>query len=79
MQTIQIQDSLYDELVKCGVDIQEELKKIVAKVLPKSDDAFRKNQLYFQKCLENIENGQDKLIDFDFELEKLDEVIDKAS
>ena len=72
MQTIQIGDDLYRDIIKSGIDIQVELKNIVNNLLEKRQDqtndyrnslAFEADKAYFQKSLEDIESGKTKLLD----------------
>ena len=70
MQTIQIENDLYQELVKYGIDVQSELKNIVNNFLEKKkkysyldSKEFQKDKAYFQEALEEIESGKTELLD----------------
>ncbi|MDK9693772.1 MAG: hypothetical protein OEL19_05965 [Sulfurimonas sp.] len=69
MQTIQFQveDSLYNEIVKRGINIQDELKLALSKILHKkesylSSQNFQDDKAYFQNALDEIDNGEVKLL-----------------
>ncbi len=69
MQTIQFQveDSLYNEIVKRGINIQDELKLALNKILYKkesylSSQNFQDDKAYFQNALDEIESGEVKLL-----------------
>ena len=70
MQTIQIENDLYQELVKYGIDVQSELKNIVNNFLEKKkkysyldSKEFQEDKAYFQEALEEIESGKVELLD----------------
>ncbi|MDD5371949.1 MAG: hypothetical protein PHO62_00825 [Sulfurimonas sp.] len=67
MQTIQFQveDSLYNEIVKRGINIQDELKLALNKILYKKDSYlnsqnFQEDKAYFQNALDEIDSGEIK-------------------
>jgi len=69
MQTIQIENSLYNEIMKYGIDIQAELKSAIENFLEKKkndeylgSNKFEKDRAYFQDALEGIESGKRKTI-----------------
>jgi len=69
MQTIQIENSLYNEIMKYGIDIQAELKNAIENFLEKKkndeylgSNKFEKDRAYFQDALEGIESGKRKTI-----------------
>ena len=69
MQTIQFQveDSLYNEIVKRGINIQDELKLALNKILYKKESYlnsqnFQDDKAYFQNALDEIESGEVKLL-----------------
>ena len=71
MHTIQIGDDLYHDIIKSGIDIQAELKNIVNNLLENRQNKtnayrnsldFEADKAYFQKSLEDIENGKTKLL-----------------
>jgi len=61
MQTIQIENSLYNDLMKYGIDIQEELKHAIAKY--KASKKFQEDKRYFEQSLADIEAGKEMLLD----------------
>ena len=70
MQTIQIENDLYQELMKYGIDVQSELKNTVNNFLEKKkkysyldSKEFQKEKTYFQETLKEIENGETELLD----------------
>lgn len=50
MQTIQIENELYNKLIKCGIDIQFELQKLV--------DDFKAFKLSEEEIKKTVENSQ---------------------
>jgi hypothetical protein len=85
MQTIQFQveDSLYNEIVKRGINIQDELKLALSKILYKkesylSSQNFQDDKAYFQNALDEIDNGQVKLVPFNDGFDELDAFIDNV-
>ena len=64
MKTIQLQ--IEDDNYESFLTIIKSLKKSMVKNLPiKKDcivDDFEQTKIYFQKCLENIENGNTQLL-----------------
>jgi len=70
MQTIQIENSLYNEIMKYGIDIQAELKNAIENFLEKKrkhdylgSKEFQEDKAYFEDALEGIESGRTKLLD----------------
>ena len=70
MQTIQIENSLYNDILKYGIDIQAELKNAIDNFLEKKkkhdyleSKEFQEDKAYFQNALENIESGKTELLD----------------
>ena len=57
MQTIQIENDLYQELIKYGIDVQSELKSIHNL----DSKEFQEDKAYFQETLKEIENGETEL------------------
>ncbi len=85
MQTIQFQveDSLYNEIVKRGINIQDELRLALNKILYNkesylSSQNFQDDKAYFQNALDEIDNGQVKLVPFNDGLDELDAFIDNV-
>jgi len=69
MQTIQIENSLYNEIMKYGIDIQAELKNAIENFLEKkrkhdylASKEFQEDKAYFKEALEGIELGKRKTI-----------------
>ncbi|NEW60674.1 hypothetical protein GSY74_05200 [Sulfurovum sp. bin170] len=72
MQTIQIENDIYSDILKYGIDIQTELKQVIAKFLEKKESysylnskEFQKDKAHFQQCLEDIESGKTKTVSHD--------------
>ena len=72
MQTIQIDNNLYDDIVKYGIDIQAELKNSIDNFLETkkshanlNSKEFQNDKSYFQKSLADIESGKTKAISHD--------------
>jgi hypothetical protein len=70
MQTIQIENNLYNDIIKYGIDIQTELKNSIENFLENkknhdylSSKEFEKDRAYFQDALEGIESGKTELLD----------------
>lgn len=85
MQTIQFQveDSLYNEIVKRGINIQDELRLALNKILYKkesylSSQNFQDDKAYFQNALDEIEGGEVKLVPFNDGFDELDAFIDNV-
>ncbi|MDQ1267897.1 MAG: hypothetical protein QG560_540 [Campylobacterota bacterium] len=85
MQTIQFQveDSLYNEIVKRGINIQDELRLALNKILYNkesylSSQNFQDDKAYFQNALDEIDNGQVKLVPFNDGFDELDAFIDNV-
>jgi len=72
MKTIQfqIEDSLYNEIVKKGINVQDELKIALIKILYKKENylnsqQFQEDKAYFHNALEEIESGKVELLSHD--------------
>lgn len=72
MRTIhfQIEDNLYDEIVKKGINIQDELKLALNKILSKKESylnsqQFQEDKAYFNNALDEIASGEVKLLSHD--------------
>ncbi|MFA6137802.1 MAG: hypothetical protein WC667_06925 [Sulfurimonas sp.] len=85
MQTIhfQVEDNLYDEMIKKGINIQDELKLAFNKILYNkesylSSQNFQDDKAYFQNALEEIESGKVRLVPFDDGFDELDAFIDNV-
>ncbi|MEO1953570.1 MAG: hypothetical protein ABGW74_02580 [Campylobacterales bacterium] len=79
--SLNIQDDLYQQLVSCGIDIQNEAIKTFKKIVetkPAKSKEFLENQAYFQNILDDIENGDVELVPFEDGLEDLDNFIDNV-
>jgi len=79
MQTIQIENSLYNDIVKYGIDIQEELKNAIESFLEKKKSnayldskEFQDDKAYFQNCLADIESGKTETVAHDEMWETID-------
>jgi hypothetical protein len=69
MQTIQIENNLYNDIIKYGIDIQTELKNSIENFLEKKKNheyldskEFEKDRAYFQDALEGIESVKTKTV-----------------
>ncbi|MCH9740966.1 MAG: hypothetical protein K0U38_09030 [Epsilonproteobacteria bacterium] len=69
MQTIQIENDLYRDILKYGIDIQAELKRVINKFSEQKEahsyldsQEFQLDKAYFQNCLDDIESGKTKLL-----------------
>jgi hypothetical protein len=69
MQTIQIENNLYNDIIKYGIDIQTELKNSIENFLEKKKNSdylgskdFEKDRAYFHDALEGIESGKTKAV-----------------
>ena len=86
MHTIhfQIEDNLYNEIVKKGINIQDELKLALHKILSKKESylnsqQFQEDKAYFHNALDEIESGKVKLIPFNDGFDELDIFIDNVN
>ena len=78
MQTIhfQVEDNLYDEIIKKGINIQDELKLALNKILYKKESYlnsqnFQDDKAYFHNAFDEIESGKSLLLnqeDYDKEM-----------
>lgn len=64
---LQVEDSLYNEIIKSGINIQEELKLALNRLIPKKNDyinsqQYKEDKKYFNNALDNIESGNEQLI-----------------
>ncbi len=85
MQTIhfQVEDSLYNEIVKKGINVQDELKLALNKILSRKENylnssQFQEDKAYFHNALEEIESGAVKLVPFNGGFDELDDFIDNV-
>lgn len=67
MQTInlKIEDSVYNEIVKSGINIQEELKKTLTKLVSNNymqSQQYKDDKQYFNDALSGIESDNEDLV-----------------
>jgi hypothetical protein len=69
MQTIQIENNLYNDIIKYGIEIQTELKNSIEKFLEKKKShdylgskEFQEDKDYFEDALDGIESGRTETV-----------------
>ena len=64
---LQIEDNIYDEILKSGMDIQDELKLALHRLVSKKNtyinsEQYKADKKYFKNALDEIESGDAKLL-----------------
>jgi len=78
-----VEDSLYNELIKKGINVQDEVRIALNKILYKKDDYlnsqnFQEDKAFFQNALDEIDSGKVKLVPFNDGFDELDAFIDNV-
>ena len=63
--SLNIQDDVYQKLKSTGIDMQSKINEYLLNLVDTKDDylnskQFQEDRVYFQKVLEDIENGKTK-------------------
>jgi len=64
---LQVDDTIYNDIVKSGINIQEELKLALNKLISKkstyiNSQQYKEDKKYFNSALDSIENGSEELV-----------------
>jgi len=75
---LQVEDSLYNEIVKSGINIQDELKLALTKLIPKKNpymqsEQYKEDKKYFNNALDSIENDNEQLVSHSDVWEQIEE------
>jgi len=75
---LQIDDTIYNEIVNSGINIQEELKLALTKLISKKDSyihsqQYKEDKKYFNNALDSIESGSEQLVSHDDVWEQIEE------
>ena len=80
--SIDIQDELYEKVVKSGIDMQSKFNKYLQDQLEEdvylNSTLYQENRAYFQKIHNQIKNGDVELIPFNEDFDALDDYIDNV-
>ena len=61
--SIDIQDDIYQQLQKAGIDIQSRFNEYLASLAYKNTKKYEEDKAYFQQALEEVESGKAELLD----------------
>jgi len=75
---LQVDDTIYNEIVQSGINIQDELKLALTKLISKKDSyihsqEYKEDKNYFNNALESIESGSEQLVSHDDVWEQIEE------
>ena len=75
---LQVEDNIYDEIVKSGMNIQEELKHALNKLISKKNpymnsEQYKEDKKHFNNALDSIESGNEELVSHSDVWEQIEE------